>query len=351
MWYAGIDLHRRTAVVAMVDDARNRVRPRTYQCSRPGQIAELISKRRPFRAVIEASCAYRWLHDLLVPHGEVVPAHPLLSKSIWNTRAKTDKKDAEELAELLRSDRILRAYIPPERYQGLRDLTRERARMVWGRTEAENTLHSILWRMNMESRFASLSGKGTLKWLESVELPAYLAPMRDERFERVRYFKRTTARLDADLARIAEGFPETAALMDRGAPPARKLAEICWQGVGVRCGPPGPDGPGSGLCADTAGTPPRSRTGSDDVVVQGGLPAGQAGTSVCGRNRPVPVTGGGRRRAPVCRQTGGGVGEARKRQLAFDRRADGRGRDAPPPGRIPAAGPTPDARSITMPSR
>ena len=211
MWYAGIDLHRRTAVVAMVDDARNRVRPRTFQCSRPREIVEFISKRRPFTAVIEASCAYRWLHDLLAPHGEVVLAHPLLLKSIWNTRAKTDKRDAEELAELLRSDRIPRAYIPPERYQGLRDLTRERARMVWGRTEAENALHSILWRMNIESRFASLSGNAALRWLESVELPAYLAPMRDER---VRYFKRATARLDADLGSVAEGFPETAALID-----------------------------------------------------------------------------------------------------------------------------------------
>ena len=128
MWYAGIDLHRRTTVVAMADDKSQRVRRRTFQCSRPREIVEFFLKRRPFRAVIEASCAYRWLYDLLVPHGEVVLAHPLLLKSIWNTRAKTDKKDAEELAEILRSDRIPRAYVPPERYQGLRDLTRERLR-------------------------------------------------------------------------------------------------------------------------------------------------------------------------------------------------------------------------------
>jgi transposase len=198
----------------MVDDQMNQIRPRTFQCSRPRQIVEFISKHRPFKAVIEASCAYRWLHDLLAPEGEVVLAHPLLLKSVWNTRAKTDKKDAEELADLLRSDRIPRAYIPPERYQGLRDLTRERARMVWGRTEAENALHSILWRVNLESPFTSLAGKGALEWLESVELPTYLAPMRNERVERVRYFERATARLDADLARVAEGFPETDALTD-----------------------------------------------------------------------------------------------------------------------------------------
>ncbi len=54
MWYAGIDLHRRTAVVAMVDDDKKQVRTRTFQCSRPHEIVEFVSKHRPFRAVIEA---------------------------------------------------------------------------------------------------------------------------------------------------------------------------------------------------------------------------------------------------------------------------------------------------------
>ena len=214
MWYAGIDLHRRTAVVAMVDDDLKRIRPRTFQCSRPREIVEFISNHRPFRAVIEASCAYRWLYDLLAPHGEVVLAHPLLLKSVWNRRAKTDKRDAEELADLLRADRIPRAYVPPEQYQGLRDITRERARLVWGRTKAENGLHSVLWRMNMESRFTSLAGKAALRWLESLELPTYLALMRDERVGRVRYFEGAIKSIDDKLASVAEDFPETEALTD-----------------------------------------------------------------------------------------------------------------------------------------
>lgn len=214
MWHVGIDLHRRTAVVAMVDDDLKKIRPRTFQCSRPRKIVEFLLKYRPFRAVIEASCAYRWLYDLLVLHGEVVLAHPLLLKSIWNTRAKTDKKDAEELADLLRVDRIPRAYVPPARYQGLRDLTRESARLVWGRTRAENALHSILWRVNMESSFSSLASPGALRWLESLELPTYLASMRDERVQRVRYFKDAIAGLDDGLERVAEDFPEVEALVD-----------------------------------------------------------------------------------------------------------------------------------------
>jgi len=101
MWYAGIDLHRRTAVIALASDGSRRVRPRTFQCSDPGRIAEHLGRHRPFRAVIEASGTYRWLHDLLSPEGEVVLAHPLRLRAIWSGRAKTDKLDAKVLADLL----------------------------------------------------------------------------------------------------------------------------------------------------------------------------------------------------------------------------------------------------------
>ena len=127
MWYAGIDLHRRTAVIALVSDGSRRVRPRTFQCNDPGRIVEHLGRHRPFRAVIEASGTYRWLHDLLSPEGEVVLAHPLRLRAIWSGRAKTDKLDAKVLADLLRADLIPESYVPPEEYQALRDMTRARA--------------------------------------------------------------------------------------------------------------------------------------------------------------------------------------------------------------------------------
>lgn len=45
-------------------------------------------------------------------------------------RSKTDKLDAQLLANLLRINQISLAYIPPDDYQMLRELTRHRARMA-----------------------------------------------------------------------------------------------------------------------------------------------------------------------------------------------------------------------------
>lgn len=213
MFYVGIDLHRRTAVVAIMDEGGKVVRPRTFQCNKPRKIVEYISGHQPFIAVIEATAAYRWLYDLLTPHGDVVLAHPLRLKSIWSNRAKTDNKDAIELADLLRIGRIPESYVPEERYQGLRDITRERSRLVRARTEATNSLHSILWRANTECPYKSIAGKKALLWLEALELPAHLAIMRDERVERVRYFEHAIERIDQQITTLADEFPEVEAII------------------------------------------------------------------------------------------------------------------------------------------
>jgi transposase len=214
MWYAGIDLHRRTAVIALVNDTSRRVRPRTFQCSEPDRIVEYLKRHRPFKAVIEASSFYRWLYDLLDPHGEVVLAHPLRLRAIWSGRAKTDKLDAKVLAELLRADLIPESYVPPERYQALRDLTRTRARLVRQRTRAANGIHRLLGRHNIEPRYKKVFGVRGLGWIEGMELPRASAFARDELVERVRHCDRAIARADVELSKLAEDFPETEALTD-----------------------------------------------------------------------------------------------------------------------------------------
>ncbi len=93
-------------------------------------------------------------------------------------------------------------------------MTRERERLVWGRVEGENALHTILWRTNVESPFQSLASDGALTWLATLQVPPYLAVMRDERIERIRYFKKAVDRIDATLEPVATDFPETEALLD-----------------------------------------------------------------------------------------------------------------------------------------
>jgi transposase len=87
MHYAGVNLHCRTIVVEIEDEMGSVGKPVRFFCSDVLGLRQHFDRLRPFRAVVEASCVYRWLYDLLSPMGEVVLAHPGRLKAITSTRA------------------------------------------------------------------------------------------------------------------------------------------------------------------------------------------------------------------------------------------------------------------------
>jgi hypothetical protein len=76
MWHVGIDLHREFIVMAAVRDNGEVMEPVKIACRETDSILEMIRSLGPFRAVVEASGTFRWLYDLLRPHGVVLLAHP-----------------------------------------------------------------------------------------------------------------------------------------------------------------------------------------------------------------------------------------------------------------------------------
>ncbi len=133
MWHVGIDLHREFVVMAAVRDNGEVMEPVKIACQESESTVEVVRTLTPFRAVIEASGTYRWLYDLLRPHGVILLAHPLRLCAMIQRRSKTDKLDAQLLANLLRINQIPLAYVPPEPYQRLRDLVRCRGRLAQDR--------------------------------------------------------------------------------------------------------------------------------------------------------------------------------------------------------------------------
>ena len=204
------------------------------------------------------------------------------------------------------------------------------------RVHARNSLKHLLAAHNVQSPWKTPFGVRGLEWLGELEPPAVSALTRDELVDRARYFDSAISRVDAELSRVAEDFPETEAIIGihgiglysalliiaelgeperftnpkqvgaytgltstvwqsgsrevrgsishQGSPwlrwilveaamkvvrrdealkrfylrvkrrsgfkrarvaVARTLAEICWPEVRFRCGPAGPDGPGS----------------------------------------------------------------------------------------------------------
>jgi len=154
MWHIGIDLHRKTIVLATVNDAGDAMNPITIPCADTAAIINAVRALGPFRAVIEASGTYRWLYDLLRPYGTILLAHPFRLRAMIQRRTKTDKLDAQLLATLLRINQIPLAYIPAEPYQRLRDLVRCRTRLGRQLAEAKIQLRALLARQNREPPFA-----------------------------------------------------------------------------------------------------------------------------------------------------------------------------------------------------
>ncbi len=214
MWHVGIDLHRRTVVLAAVNDAGEAMSPITIPCSDTATIVATMRSLTPFRAVIEATGTYRWLYDLLAPHGTILLAHPLRLHAMIQRRTKTDKLDAQLLANLLRINQIPLAYVPPQPYQRLRDLVRCRTRLGRELAEAKIRLRALLGRHNREAPFRMPFGPRGLAWFRTQDFGPIDNLVRDELLARISHFSGQITLLNGHLVAIARDFPQVESLCD-----------------------------------------------------------------------------------------------------------------------------------------
>ena len=201
MRYVGVDLHKRFLVVCAEDERGIRKGSGRFDSQDRSGIVRFFDKLKPFRCVIEASCSYRWFHELVSPLGAVVLAHPLRLRAIVAGRAKTDKLDAALLAKLLRAGLIPEAYIPPRDYQELRDLARARARLSQQASGAACELHALLTRRNIRMPYANVFSKAAQRWLAGLELGTVDRYLRDELLARISHYRGEMAKLDVLLGR------------------------------------------------------------------------------------------------------------------------------------------------------
>jgi len=214
MWHVGIDLHRATVVLAAVNDAGEAMNPITIPCSDTAMIVSTVKALGTFRAVIEACGTYRWLYDLLRPHGTILLAHPMRLRAMIQRRTKTDKLDAQLLANLLRINQIPLAYIPPEPYQQLRDLTRCRARLGRQQAEVKIRLRALLARQNRESPYKTPFGSRGFAWFRGQDFGPIENMVRDELLERFRHYEKQMALFDKRLEGMRQAFPQVESLLD-----------------------------------------------------------------------------------------------------------------------------------------
>lgn len=151
MNFVGIDLHKKTISICVVNQERDILDRRRFFCSAPERIVAFFESIKPFRVVVEATASYEWLLALLEPLAErVVLAHPKKMRVIAESTRKSDKLDAQILAEFLALDMIPESYRPSKRERAHRILVRQRCYLSRRVTSVRNKIRRVVSNYNAD---------------------------------------------------------------------------------------------------------------------------------------------------------------------------------------------------------
>lgn len=172
MYYVGVDLHKQSISVCVVELAgreRKIVERRKFRCEQELEMAEYFAQLGEYQLVVEATASYEWFVQLVEPTADrVVLAHPGHLRVIAQSQRKTDKLDAQTLAEFLALDQIPEAWRPTPRVRQHRTLVRHR-HYVQGRiTSVKNKLRRVLSHYNADQK--NLFSQAGRDYLAKIEL-------------------------------------------------------------------------------------------------------------------------------------------------------------------------------------
>ncbi len=145
--FIGLDVHKKVVEVCAIDEAGKKLFRRRIDCTREVLLAFAEDLTASDAIALEVTTNAWAVADLLVPFvGRVVVSNPMKTKAIAEAKVKTDKVDAEVLAQLLRCDYLPSVWIPDVATRSLRQLTARRERLVTQRTRLKNRIQSVLSR-------------------------------------------------------------------------------------------------------------------------------------------------------------------------------------------------------------
>jgi transposase len=132
----GIDLHSKNMYVCLMNRAGNILVHENIQKNDFSYYLKLVEPYRHDLTVTFESCFMAaWFADLCEDHGIAYQmAHAYYLKTIQGFKHKNDKRDCQELADCLRTNRIPPAYVCPRKVRSIRALVRRRMAFVQNRS-------------------------------------------------------------------------------------------------------------------------------------------------------------------------------------------------------------------------
>ena len=209
MRYVGVDLHKHSisvCVVELADRKRQVIERKRFRCEHEEEMAEYFSSLGEYQLVVEATASYEWFVRLVEPTADrVVLAHPGRLRVIAQSKRKTDKLDAQTLAEFLALDQIPEAWRPTPRVREHRALVRHRQYLIVRRTAVKNKLRRVLSHYNADLK--NLFTQAGRKYLAKIELSAADRFVVDQLCEELDQHVNRLQRIEKQLKTFAKQAP------------------------------------------------------------------------------------------------------------------------------------------------
>ena len=175
--YIGLDVHKESIAVAYAAkdygaDVVYLGSIGTRQCDIDKLVRQLQSKAKRLVFVYEAGpCGY-WLYRYLTKKGyDCWGVAPSLIPKKAGDRVKTDRRDALQLARLMRSGDLTPVYVPKVEDEAIRDLCRAREDVLRDLKAAQLRLKAFLLRHDIRYTGQATWNPAHLRWLSEVVCP------------------------------------------------------------------------------------------------------------------------------------------------------------------------------------
>jgi transposase len=213
MVFVGMDVHKDSIAVAYAPDVQGSEvvylgAIGTAQCDLDKLLRQLHAKAPRLRMAYEAGPCGFWLYRYLQRKGEecFVVAPSLIPRGSGD-RVKTDRRDAQQIARLLRSRDLKSIYVPSPDDESIRDLCRLRESRMNDLRAARQQLKSLLLRHDIRYPGRVSWSQRHLRWLGEVVLatPAQQIVFQ-ERVNEITHRAERLAAAEGQMAQHIEGW-------------------------------------------------------------------------------------------------------------------------------------------------
>jgi len=221
MNYVGVDLHKKVITICVMDANRKILRRAQLAACEPHRIVAFFEELGEYKVVLEATTSHRWFVELVEPTAEeAVLANPSKLRVIAESTKKTDKLDAQILAEFLARDMIPRSYMPTPRQRQHRALVRHRNNLRTRETSVKCRIRHVLADYNADRKdlFSSQCGREYVKTVKLDEVDRFRLEDLWSEWESIQERKTKTAAMIRAFAKKAPQAEKEARKLVKTAP-------------------------------------------------------------------------------------------------------------------------------------